>query len=92
MTVKLPEHALRAAIALEDWDRARDILAGHEQAVKAAMENPDSGMDADAWIALQQQQRALYSELALSRNKVSQLLNSLASKNQRARAYKKGGL
>ncbi|WP_298576821.1 hypothetical protein [uncultured Luteimonas sp.] len=84
----LPAAEVRAAIAVEDWDRAASLLQDHGEAVAAALATVDfERTPRQAWVELLDAQHALTEEIRLARDEVMRAIDKLGQDQRGARAW-----
>ena len=83
----LPVAEVRAAADAGDWMRAAELVAGHDQAVRAAWIEPPSEDSLPAWRDLLAGQQALALELQQRRDATAEALARLQREGRAARSY-----
>jgi hypothetical protein len=83
----LPADEIRTAADAGDWTRAADLVAVHDQRVRAAFVEPADDVARAQWTHLLAEQRALMLELQQQRDHASAALRRLEHDRRSAHLY-----
>jgi hypothetical protein len=83
----LPADHIRSAADAGDWTRAADLVAGHDQRVRAAFVEPADDVARAQWLHLLAEQQALMLELQQQREQASAALRRLEHDRRSAHLY-----
>jgi hypothetical protein len=83
----LPADEIRTAAEAGDWIHAADLVAGHDQRVRAAFVEPTDNIARAQWKYLLAEQQALMLELQQQREQASAALRRLEHDRRSAHLY-----
>jgi hypothetical protein len=83
----LPAEAIRTAADAGEWSHAADLVAGHDQRVRAAFIEPSDDVARAQWLHLLAEQQALMLELQQQRDQASAALRRLEHDRRSAHLY-----
>jgi hypothetical protein len=83
----LPADEIRTAADAGDWTRAADLVAGHDQRVRAANVEPSDDVARAQWLHLLAEQQALMLELQQQRDQASAALRRIEHDRRSAHLY-----
>jgi hypothetical protein len=83
----LPADRIRSAADAGDWTRAAELVAGHDQQVRAAFVEPSNEVARAQWLHLLAEQQALMLELQQQRDQASAALRRLEHDRRSAHLY-----
>ena len=85
----LPEADIRAAMHAQQWERAFELLADHDRALREALGSADlSQLPSAPWRELLDQQAALLGDLVALRDETAEILARMGRERRGALAYR----